>query len=688
MLLSVFFVVGFGTSIAQPDSSLDLMTRAATSVHIGSHMVLAMNNNGVLGTFSDSRIGVDSTGLDYPLGSGIVHLRGAGLWIGAVVRTGGRKSYRVSTAYLVQPGVGYFGEFLGFNEEGDSIWRASTNEIGIANRRGFDDDGDGRIDEDELDGADNDGDWLINRDDLNNNGKPDHGEPNVDEDYGAVSEQDVYFAYRDSFKTFHVPGHIPLCVRVWQKAYSWEKGLTEPIIPIEYTIVNQGLQALDSVYVGFFTDPILTIFGNPPGTQIVGYFPDLRTAYAQGVSQPVTPFGITLLGSSKAIGDLRLTYRSWDNSTVYPQSDADRFIAMSSGVIDGEKSRNGLLANVLSVGPFEHMATNDTVRFSIAILAGQNLDAGASTIRDHAARAIELYNRGFQPPVVPPSPPLRLRADSSGIRLDWSWDPSSPRSNPEEAWDDSNRIVSTLPDTHWRRQNPPAGKSGGGRIFEAYRIWRSEYPVFDETQFSLIRQFDVRDDLDLEGQTGIVHAYVDSSVVRGRRYWYAVTSRSVPDYFLVPRMSTSGQVVGMDTILTEPTDSPLFQNAITSAVPFTPSTEVGRVKVVPNPYRTDRNYIYEQGGWEGLGRLWTENRRVVWFIHLPPKCTIRIFSLAGEVIKTIAHDDDNRQSRNVAVGQEEFELLSESNRVLASGIYLYLVDSDYGRQMGKFVVIR
>jgi hypothetical protein len=153
-------------------------------------------------------------------------------------------------------------------------------------------------------------------------------------------------------------------------------------------------------------------------------------------------------------------------------------------------------------------------------------------------------------------------------------------------------------------------------------------------------------------------------------------------------MSTSGQVVGTDTILTEPKDSPLFQNAITSAVPFTPSTEVGRVKVVPNPYRTDRNYIYEQGGWEGLGRLWNENRRVVWFIHLPPKCTIRIFSLAGEVIKTIAHDDDNRQSRNVAVGQEEFELLSESNRVLASGIYIYLVDSDYGKQMGKFVVIR
>jgi hypothetical protein len=124
------------------------------------------------------------------------------------------------------------------------------------------------------------------------------------------------------------------------------------------------------------------------------------------------------------------------------------------------------------------------------------------------------------------------------------------------------------------------------------------------------------------------------------------------------------------------------------SAPFLPSARVGEVKVVPNPYRTDRNYIYEQGGWEGLGRLWTENRRVVWFIHLPPKCTIRIFSLAGEVIKTISHDDADRQSRNLAVGQEEFELLSESNRALASGIYIYLVESEYGTQTGKFVIIR
>src|SRR5207244_1698809 len=32
------------------------------------------------------------------------------------------------------------------------------------------------------------------------NGIPDHGEPHVDEDYGAVSESDIYISYKDVFQ--------------------------------------------------------------------------------------------------------------------------------------------------------------------------------------------------------------------------------------------------------------------------------------------------------------------------------------------------------------------------------------------------------------------------------------------------------------------------------------------------------
>jgi hypothetical protein len=39
-------------------------------------------------------------------------------------------------------------------------------------------------------------------------------------------------------------------------------------------------------------------------------------------------------------------------------------------------------------------------------------------------------------------------------------------------------------------------------------------------------------------------------------------------------------------------------------------------------------------------------------------------------------------------GEVSWNLLSASNRALASGVYVYAVESEYGRQVGKFVLIR
>ncbi len=76
-----------------------------------------------------------------------------------------------------------------------------------------------------------------------------------------------------------------------------------------------------------------------------------------------------------------------------------------------------------------------------------------------------------------------------------------------------------------------------------------------------------------------------------------------------------------------------------------------------------------------------ENERLIKFIHLPAHCTIRIFTLTGDMIATLYHDDPVR-------GEMDWNLISESNRAIASGVYIFTVDSDLGSQTGKFVVIR
>ncbi len=51
------------------------------------------------------------------------------------------------------------------------------------------------------------------------------------------------------------------------------------------------------------------------------------------------------------------------------------------------------------------------------------------------------------------------------------------------------------------------------------------------------------------------------------------------------------------------------------------------------------------------------------------------------MIATLYHDDPVR-------GEMDWNLISESNRAIASGVYIFTVDSDLGTQTGKFVVIR
>jgi endo-alpha-1,4-polygalactosaminidase (GH114 family) len=73
------------------------------------------------------------------------------------------------------------------------------------------------------------------------------------------------------------------------------------------------------------------------------------------------------------------------------------------------------------------------------------------------------------------------------------------------------------------------------------------------------------------------------------------------------------------------------------------------------------------------------------FIHLPRRCTIRVFTLSGDLITTIDYEAPPDQPDK---GEVSWNLLSASNRALASGVYVYAVESDFGRQIGKFVLIR
>ena len=106
----------------------------------------------------------------------------------------------------------------------------------------------------------------------------------------------------------------------------------------------------------------------------------------------------------------------------------------------------------------------------------------------------------------------------------------------------------------------------------------------------------------------------------------------------------------------------------------TDSTYTLNVKVVPNPY-----IVFNQ--WE----MNTYNRQVK-FTHLPSECTIRIFTLSGDLVKVLEHKQGGEQPLEQG-GTETWDLLNKSYQDIASGVYVYHVESDVGECTGKLVYI-
>ncbi|HSG99777.1 MAG TPA: hypothetical protein VLB27_06995, partial [candidate division Zixibacteria bacterium] len=105
----------------------------------------------------------------------------------------------------------------------------------------------------------------------------------------------------------------------------------------------------------------------------------------------------------------------------------------------------------------------------------------------------------------------------------------------------------------------------------------------------------------------------------------------------------------------------------------------------PNPYRVDGNYRAK--GFEGATRtdLRDERVRAINFINLPPVCTITIYSLDGDLVRTIEHESSPDDPRAM---HASWDLISRNTQPVVSGIYYFVVETPDGRtQIGKLVLI-
>jgi len=101
---------------------------------------------------------------------------------------------------------------------------------------------------------------------------------------------------------------------------------------------------------------------------------------------------------------------------------------------------------------------------------------------------------------------------------------------------------------------------------------------------------------------------------------------------------------------------------------------INRIRVVPNPYVASSLYEPE------FGELRREPLRQIQFINLPPECTIYIFTVDADLIKTIYH--------NSTSGTAIWDLRSEGGREIAPGVYIYVVKAGDIEYKERFAVIK
>ena len=102
------------------------------------------------------------------------------------------------------------------------------------------------------------------------------------------------------------------------------------------------------------------------------------------------------------------------------------------------------------------------------------------------------------------------------------------------------------------------------------------------------------------------------------------------------------------------------------------------IYVVPNPYVVSSN-IEPLDLQNPLDR----GPRRVYFANLPSHCTINIYTMAGELVKSLQHNS------SIEDGIEYWDLTTSDNFPVSFGMYIFHVKSENGNEStGRFAIIK
>ncbi|MCH7722334.1 MAG: hypothetical protein IIC76_03195 [Bacteroidetes bacterium] len=654
------------------------------------------------GTYGSGFVGwPQQPSCEFPLGSGIEHIFDGGLWIGAFIAN----------------------DSLGGGKVGPFVTTGAVDAASVSARGGG------------FEYTNAPGDLVVERSSL------------FDSrffDPSAISHQDFVMDFVDTNKTFLngevIENHDPLGVSVYQETYAWDFPFANFFVIFNYWIKNVSDKYLDSVYVGLWTDTVVRntrITGRPSGSAFYnkggnGYNDSLQLAYefdAAGDlgfsdsyigiqfcgSEPNLPssFPFGLEDSIPSVNYVTWQFRNTDDPNFFaPQNDFDRYGKMRGFFSSTNRWKDGINPELvrgpsnrsifLGRGHFKSIAPGDSINIVFAIVTAKKFGPDPADLDTEEQKKNLYSNADWALRAYFGEDRNRNGILDSGEDLDGDGKitryilPAPPITPLIKVIPENNKAT-----IYWNKRSEFSVDPISGKMdFEGYRLYRTQ-AGFDLTQkqdifASLVTlatfdsaangvDFDTGFDfveldepITFPGDTTEYHYKFElDNLLNGWQYLFSVTAfdEGDPSNNLDPLESSP--LANLERIL-----------------PGTPANEDPNVEVgvYPNPY-------YGEAYWDGS----SERLRKIYFFNLPSECEIIIYTLAGDIVRRIQHDQASNGSdirwfetfasdgkQKMAGGEHAWDLITDSDQAIATGMYLFAVENKRSGDLktGKFLIIK
>ncbi len=575
----------------------------------------------------------------------------------------------------------------------------------------------------------------------------------------AVSHQDFLADFKDYYSSTVDNGgilnHLPLGIDVHLETYAWNFTFADAFVILNYSVKNASNDTIKDIYAGIWADASI---GNMNYTDIyspgggfnwydnldgfddtqdeAGFLRNIAYQYdADGDDGWAESYlGVTALGGNVPLTHLHSHYSQWVWSSsinsdypdyIMPITDPERYNTMTSDVpktIDPLNSLYGpegypAVTNswlfMLSAGPYGSVPANadssswmllpgDTTNIVFAIVcarwagSGENSKERRENLHINADWAQKAYdgedknrNDKLDPgedlnengkidryilPEPPPTPNMAVEVGDQEVAIYW-------QDNAEDFIDPISRE----------------------KDFEGYRIYGAHKTLSDNTsqEYTLLGEFDLADSVYGIGyNTGFDQIRItdengnpDSVNINGHYYQYKFVNRGVKNgwmkYYSVTAFDRGDPASNLESLESAVSTNKVY--VIPGVKADTSSDWVGQPTVYPNPYRG-------QAVWDGYGN----REQMIWFQNLPAHAEIRIFSLAGDLVDVIEHDQqyngqdieniNEQKNPTMSGGQHAWDLITKYDQAAATGLYMFTVENLDSKNKeikeGKFLIIK